>query len=62
MGERTVKRMTFKVTVDIPDEGCEQEVAEYIKEEVESGGGNRDPQDYLFRKKNTKVVHVSTKR
>lgn len=57
-----MKRMTFKVTVDIPDEGDEREVAEYIRTEVEAGGGNRDPQDYLFRKKNTKVVHVSTKR
>ena len=57
-----MKRMTFKVTVDIPDEGTEREVAEYIRTEVDAGGGNRDPSDYLFHKKNTKVTHVSTKK
>lgn len=53
--------MTFKVTVDVPDELTEPEVAKYIKTEIEAGGGNRQPSDPLFRKKNTKVFHVSTK-
>jgi hypothetical protein len=56
-----MKRMTFKVTVEVPDELTQAEVAEYIRTEVEAGGGNRDPNDPLFRKKNTKVAHVSTK-
>lgn len=56
-----MKKMTFKVTVEVPDELTQAEVAEYIQTEVEAGGGNRDPSDPLFRKKNTKVSHVSTK-
>jgi len=56
-----VKRMTFKVIVEVPDELTQAEVADYIRTEVEAGGGNRDPNDPLFRKKNTKVSHVSTK-
>jgi len=57
-----VKRMTFKVTVDVPDELLEYEVEDFIRTEIEAAGGNRQPMDPLFRKKNTKVNHVSTKR
>lgn len=56
-----MKRMTFKVTVDVPDEVTQAEAAEFIKTEIEAGGGNRDPNDPLFRKKNVKITHVSTK-
>lgn len=54
--------MTFKVIVRVPDGATEAEVAEYIRTEVEAGGGNRDPMDVLFPKKETRVFHVSTKR
>lgn len=56
-----MKKMTFKVIVDVPDGATEEEVADYIRTEVEAGGGNRDPLDVLFPKKNTRVSHVSTK-
>jgi hypothetical protein len=53
--------MTFKVTVDAPDDVTQGEMAEFIRTEIEAGGGNRDPNDPLFRKKNPKISHVSTK-
>jgi hypothetical protein len=50
-----MRRVTYKVTVDVPDSLTNTEMAEYIKDEVDSGGGNREPLDPLFLKKNTVV-------
>ena len=53
-----MREMTFSVKLRVPDEATVAEVREYIRDAVETWGGQRHPDDVLFPSNIRKVSIV----